>query len=430
MTSKAQSSTNRLSISNHQLGVLSGLAAGAWLGAAEAPNKLVTAAGVSPILISLFMVVGVFAARWTVPTLLKGTSYIYADLREKPHLIVWAVLGGCLWAVGNTLSIYAIRDVGLSIAFPLWNANSLIGVLWGCVLFRELRGAEWKTWSKVLLGALAIVLGAVALGYASLEAPAQAGKNAGAGIAVALGAALMWGTMYIPYRKAYLSGMNPLSFVTVFILGEIVMMLAIALLFMGGFSSLTTAIVQCRSSLFWLFMGGFCWVIGDIFQQYAAKYVGISRGIPLSNTNQLWGLGWGGLVFGELSGHSSLWMVLAGSVVMIGGAAAISAAPAPDNEKLSWRKAVERECSRYGLNLERIEAANSGEDPLDAEVGARKWWDNVPCVLAVGLFLWLAGMTQVPPVAMDVRWAAVLLLGTFALLIISGLILWKNTRFS
>jgi glucose uptake protein GlcU len=40
-------------------------------------------------------------------------------------------------------------------------------------------------------------------------------------------------------------------------------------------------------------LGGFVWVIGDLFQQYAAKYVGISRGVPLSSTNPLWGLLWG-----------------------------------------------------------------------------------------------------------------------------------------
>ena len=43
-------------------------------------------------------------------------------------------------------------------------------------------------------------------------------------------------------------------------------------------------------------------MIGDLFQQYAAKYIGIGRGIPLSNTNQLWGLAWGALVFGEFAG--------------------------------------------------------------------------------------------------------------------------------
>ena len=36
-------------------------------------------------------------------------------------------------------------------------------------------------------------------------------------------------------------------------------------------------------------LGGFMWVVGDLFQNYATKYVGISRGIPLSNTNQFWG---------------------------------------------------------------------------------------------------------------------------------------------
>jgi hypothetical protein len=30
----------------------------------------------------------VFVARWTVPMALKGTGYIWQDLREKPHLIV------------------------------------------------------------------------------------------------------------------------------------------------------------------------------------------------------------------------------------------------------------------------------------------------------------------------------------------------------
>jgi hypothetical protein len=62
---------------------------------------------------------------------------------------------------------------------------------------------------------------------------------------------------------------------------------------------------RARPALFWLFLGGFCWVLGDLFQNYATKYVGIARGIPLSNTNQLWGLAWGVLVFGELAGQAT-----------------------------------------------------------------------------------------------------------------------------
>ncbi len=68
-------------------------------------------------------------------------------------------------------------------------------------------------------------------------------------------------------------------------------------------------------------LGGFIWVIGDVFQQYAAKYVGISRGIPLSNTNQLWGMLWGIFVFGELrgSGASTYMQVIGGSLLMMLG---------------------------------------------------------------------------------------------------------------
>ena len=58
-----QTPTRLSARSLHGLGVVCGLAAGAWLGAAEAPTKLVTM-GFSPFLISLGMVSGVFVARW------------------------------------------------------------------------------------------------------------------------------------------------------------------------------------------------------------------------------------------------------------------------------------------------------------------------------------------------------------------------------
>ena len=152
----------------HGLGVLCGLTAGIWLGAAEAPTKLVNS-GFTPFTVSLCMVAGVFTARWTFPTLLKGTTYVFSDLSQKKHLIVWAMLAGALWAVANTLTIFAIRDVGLAIAFPMWNTNALIGLLWGRVLFRELDGADPGTIAKVIGGAVCIVLAAILLGFSTLH---------------------------------------------------------------------------------------------------------------------------------------------------------------------------------------------------------------------------------------------------------------------
>src|SRR6267142_461329 len=282
------------------LGILSGFAAGAWLGAAEAPTKLVSI-GISPMVISLIMVIGVFLARWSLPALILGTSSVRADVRRAPHLVIWALLAGCLWAVANTLTIFAIRDIGLSIAFPLWNSNSLLGILWGFLFFNELRQAGWRRRAGVLGGALVMCVGATLLAIASSSGHGPAAHSLH-GVWAAPGAEIFGATRYIPYRKPYRTGMNPFSFITFFSSGKWGMrpVLSVGSL---GLAPLWRELLGARSVIFWLMLGGFVLVIGDIFQQYASKYVGISRGIPLSNSNQLWGLLWGILVFGELRGR-------------------------------------------------------------------------------------------------------------------------------
>jgi drug/metabolite transporter (DMT)-like permease len=415
-------------LSLHTLGVICGLAAASWLAAAEAPTKLVTA-GFSPFVISLGMVAGVFVARWTVPVALKGTGYVWADLREKPHLMIWAVVAGMLWAVANTLTVFAIRNVGLSIAFPLWNINSLVGLFWGWLLFNELRGAGW---ARVVGGAVAIVGGACLLAYATSQKTSGAPGGAALGIVAALTAGLLWGTMYIPYRKAYISGMNPLSFVTVFTFGELGTVWALAVIFDGGVQGVMEELGRARPALFWLFLGGFCWVIGDLFQNYATKYVGIARGIPLSNTNQLWGLAWGALVFGELAGQTALahGLVLAGSLCMIVGAGAICTAKASESEQGSWRAAMERECARYGMDSKRVASSLLGEDPLAKEKPKRRWWEALIVSSAVAFFVWLAMGATHQAIEVNAVWMAILLVLTFVCLIVSGVLLWKRTRFS
>lgn len=415
----------------HQLGVMCGLAAGAWLGAAEAPTKLVTM-GFSPVIISLGMVAGVFVARWTVPVALKGTAFVMMDLKEKPHLAVWAILAGMLWAVANTLTVFAIRDVGLSIAFPLWNTNSLVGLFWGWLLFNELRGSAAKDWAKVLGGAAAIVVGACLLAYATQQHSTGGPSNAMLGILAALGAGLMWGTMYIPYRKAYISGMNPLSFVTVFTVGELGTMIVLGASFHNGLGNLWIELGKARPAMFWLFLGGFCWVLGDLFQQYAAKYIGISRGIPLSNTNQLWGLAWGALVFGELAnlGMDARLLIIGGSLIMIAGAVSISFAEAPASEQASWKRAMERECARYQMDSASVAAVLRGEEAAARTKLKRHWWEALVVVAAIGIFIWLGLDATRHEMAINLPWLAILTALSLVFLVVSGIVLWRRTRFS
>jgi hypothetical protein len=181
--------------------------------------------------------------------------------------------------------------------------------------------------------------------------------------------------------------------------------------------------------VFWLFLGGFVWVIGDLFQQFAAKYLGIGRGIPLSNTNQLWGLAWGALVFGELAGADSKhrMLVVCGSMIMILGALAIGTAVASAREITSNNEAVERECDRYGLDYNRTLAAQAGDEFGGDET--RRWWDYVIVAAATGIFVWLGVRAVVPPLAMNLRWVAVLVAVLLASLAAGGWSLWRRTRF-
>jgi len=416
--------------SMHGLGVACGLAAGVWLGAAEAPTKLVEI-GLSPFAISLCMVAGVFTARWTLPTLLKGTSYVLADLKQSSHLIAMALLAGMLWAVANTLTVFAIRDVGLTIAFPLWNTNSLVGILWGRVLFGELKDASGKTVAKVVLGALAIVAAAILLGFTTIQGQGAHAQHAVGGILAALGASVMWGTMYIPYRKAYISGMNPLSFVTVFTVGELVTCFALVLALDGGTKAAVFHSAAIKHMLFWLFLGGFVWVIGDLFQQFATKYLGIGRAIPLSNTNQIWGLAWGALVFGELA-HADLsrkLLVVIGTVVMIAGAIAVSTAIAGAREQASMDQALLRECTRYSLDYDEVLRIYHGADARHS--GARRrWWDYAILAAGAGIFLYLGSNALVPALAMNFAWLWILGVILIASAAACAWGLWKTTRFS
>lgn len=409
------------------LGILCGFTAGAWLGAAETPTKLVSI-GVSPIVISLIMVVGVFLARWSLPALVLGTSSVRADVQRAPHLIIWALLAGCLWAVANTLTIFAIRDIGLSIAFPLWNSNSLLGIFWGFLFFNELRQAGLRRWAGVLGGAMVMCVGATILAIAS--AGQSSSGHSMNGVWAALGAGVLWGTMYIPYRKAYLTGMNPLSFVTFFTFGELGMMSALAFGYIGA-APLWHELMQARNMVFWLMLGGFIWVIGDLFQQYAAKYVGISRGIPLSNTNQLWGLLWGILVFGELHGKSqaAYLQVIGGSLLMMLGVAAISLSSATGEEQQHWKEAAQRESDRYGVAEEFVAARFEGRQAAGEIVPRRSAVDWLLVAVATAILVGFAVIARVPQFSF--RWGPALALTIVSLLLlfVCGRKLWRTTGF-
>jgi drug/metabolite transporter (DMT)-like permease len=178
-------------------------------------------------------------------------------------------------------------------------------------------------------------------------------------------------------------------------------------------------------------LGGFIWVIGDLFQQYAAKYVGISRGIPLSNSNQLWGLLWGILVFGELHGraHSVYAQVIGGSLLMMAGVAAIASSSATNSEQTQWKRAAHRESQRYSIESDYVEARMDGRQSVNEAKPSRTAIDWLLVAAATAIFAYFGATARLPQLQLNWPPAVILSAATLALLLICGLTLHRTTRF-
>jgi len=197
-----------------------------------------------------------------------------------------------------------------------------------------------------------------------------------------------------------------------------------------GAAPLWHELVGARAVLFWLMLGGFVWVIGDLFQQYATKYVGISRGIPLSNTNQLWGLLWGVLVFHELrdAGQTIYAQVAGGSLLMAFGAVAIALSSATEREHSSWQDAADREGQRYGVEGEYVRAGMEGRE-FGSLPGGRSILDWSLILGTTALFVTLALVAKLPHMDLSITSAIALSIAMIVLLATCGIALWRTTRF-
>src|SRR5260370_31224013 len=115
---------------------------------------------------------------------------------------------------------------------------------------------------------------------------------------------------------------------------------------------------------------------------------------------------------------------------MIAGAAAISFAEAPASEQAFGRRAMDRECERYGLEPERVSATLEGHDPLAKEMPRRHWWELLVVGAAIAIFIWLGAGAERQAVAMNVAWMYVLIAGSVVLLVACRWLLWQLKGFS
>jgi hypothetical protein len=138
------------------------------------------------------------------------------------------------------------------------------------------------------------------------------------------------------------------------------------------------------------------------------------------------------LVFGELAQAPAAMrmMALGASGLMIAGAMLIAGSTVSTGESQSTVKAVQRECDRYGLDLNQTLRLQAGVEGEDQGASPRRWWDYAIAAAALGVFAWAATTVTVPQAALHLGYAAALSVVLLGVLAAGGWLLWKKTGFA
>jgi len=109
--------------------------------------------------VSLLMLIGI-AIVVTANLIYEGKS----PFPKSKLGIGFAVLAGILWALGITFSLKALNaGADVSKLTPIYNTNTLIAVILGIILLKEIPAANQMI--KVVLGAICIVIGAILVSF-------------------------------------------------------------------------------------------------------------------------------------------------------------------------------------------------------------------------------------------------------------------------
>lgn len=90
---------------------------------------------------------------------IKAGGYFKGSL--PTHLV--GILGGCIWCVGESLSMIAAGKAGAAISYGLGQGATLVSALWGIVIWKEFKGAPRSSHVLNLLMFVLFILGLILL---------------------------------------------------------------------------------------------------------------------------------------------------------------------------------------------------------------------------------------------------------------------------
>ncbi len=285
-----------------ELGYLYAFLAFACIGSYLVPARFATARGLS---FFPFMGLGMLAV--------DAASFPFLVALWAHPLWFWgSVASGVLWACGQGLGNLALEEISLAKAAVFFNFNSFINIALGLVLFKEASGL--RAYAFLLAGGILLFLGAGWVARVS-AAPSKEG-NLKRGMLLSLAAGFFWGIYFVPVKALQLWAPEPgLDFLNV--LSGLILGGAVPALLSGVFYGTRRGLLKNAG---WGFATAGLWAVGTACFLASIQSLGLSRAVPMVNSNTLVYAAWSLFVFREFS--LSQWpKVLGGALVVAAGVA-------------------------------------------------------------------------------------------------------------
>ncbi len=225
----------------------------------------------------------------------------------------WLLLvAGGVWALGNYLSLFAVRALGVTQAVALFAIAGAVNAAWGIGVFRELQTGSALV--LVAIGTLGVVAG-VMIVLGGIPRPDDR-----RGLALALLTAACFGSYNAPLKLALAP---PLTVATGLVLGAAVSSALLALLPWSGLGAVEIP-KRSRDRLL-AAGGGAVWAVGATASVVAIQGLGLSRAFPVFMANVLIYVALGLGVFHERYA-TPRWQMVAGALVVVVSASTIAQA--------------------------------------------------------------------------------------------------------
>ncbi len=248
----------------------------------------------SPFSLQLMMGMGIFLS-----------SLVFALLTHTIHFSLLAIISGALWAIGNIISVFAIRRAGIARAYPLWGATSIPAAFIGGLLFGETLHLFW-------LAIVGIIIQFIGVRFITKTMPTSKEKS-WKGIALSLLAGLFFGVYLYPFKMTSLS---PIEFLFPMSIGVGVTTLLIYLL---QRDSLTYSTIIPGIG------AGVLWNIANFASFFAVQQIGLALTTPLTALSLLVTVSWGLFYFKEITKSTMIKLLITGSLLLlIGGTMIVS----------------------------------------------------------------------------------------------------------